>query len=101
MRIDFKSLKHLTVETLSGTLLGHIFDIEMEVESHLVTTYKVKASLLRGREYLISRTQVVKITGEKMIVDDAVVEDMAQALSQEKEGGINPEPVVMSDRVVT
>ena len=72
MRIDFKTLKRLSVETVSGTVLGHVHEIEIEIEGHLIAQYKVKSSFLGQSNYLVSRTQVISIDNKKMIVDDDV-----------------------------
>lgn len=72
MRVDFKQLKQLTVETLSGEKLGHVHDLVLEIDGQLVAQYQVKSSLLSTKEHLVSRDQVVRFEEKRMIVDDTV-----------------------------
>lgn len=72
MRIDLKTLKRLSVETVSEVVLGRVVDLEIDIESQAVARYKVRSSLLGGSVYLVSHNQVVDITATKMVVDDAV-----------------------------
>ncbi len=72
MRIDFKQLKQLSVETLSGEKLGHVNDIILDIDGQLVAQYHVKSSILSTKEYLVSRDQVVRFEEKRMIVDDTV-----------------------------
>lgn len=82
MRIDQKMLKHLDVETVSGEMLGHIYDFVMEIEGQIIVQYKVKPSLISRMDYLVSRDQIVKFTSYKVIVDDAVVPEKKVELSK-------------------
>ncbi|KKW41508.1 MAG: hypothetical protein UY92_C0017G0011 [Candidatus Magasanikbacteria bacterium GW2011_GWA2_56_11] len=93
MRIDLKTLKHLPVETVSGTSLGHIYDFELEVEAQLIAQYRVRSSLLRQTAYLVSRGQVVAITDTKMIVDDAVAKAPAKIVPEKSPPGVEPVPM--------
>jgi len=74
MIINSKMLTGLPVQTRSGLQLGRVADFEVETESHLVATYIVRPGRLTrplARQTLrISRTQVLSITAERMIVDD-------------------------------
>lgn len=74
MLILFKDLKKLPVYTKSGIFLGHITGMELEAESHLVRTYFVRKAFL-GSELAISRTQVLSITSERVIVLDSAVKE--------------------------
>lgn len=70
------SLVRLPVETKSGDYLGRISHVEIDPNSDLIIRYHVKPSWfmrLWARSYIIHKTQVVKITPEKMIVEDNVV----------------------------
>lgn len=73
MRITFKQLKQLLVETKSGKKLGHVCDVVFEIDGQLVAQYEVSPSLLSGKKYLISRDQVMSISAEKMVVSDGVM----------------------------
>ena len=72
MRFSLHQLKHLNVETVSGAMLGHVYEVIFETEGQLVAQYAVKSSLLGKTEYLISRDQVVRFEEKKLIVDDTV-----------------------------
>lgn len=93
MRIDLKTLKHLKVQTVSGHELGHIADFELESEGQTIVQYKVKSSILRASVYLVGRGQVVAITAERMIVDDAVA--TAPVKNAAADGTPGVEPVAM------
>ena len=94
MRLPFKQLKSLPVRTVSGILLGRIQDIVLETEGQLVAQYRVKPSVLMGKEYLVGRDQIVRIDADALIVDDAV---LRTGISPEKKRQTltPPEPVVM------
>ncbi|MDD5039519.1 MAG: PRC-barrel domain-containing protein [Patescibacteria group bacterium] len=70
-------LINLPVVTQSGQQLGRVADFEMDAEEHTVVRYIVKpgtllADLLES-DLVIAREQVVAITADRMIVEDAVV----------------------------
>ncbi|OGH71706.1 MAG: hypothetical protein A2921_02905 [Candidatus Magasanikbacteria bacterium RIFCSPLOWO2_01_FULL_43_20b] len=73
MRITYKQLKKLPVETKSGKYLGRLRDIVFEIDEQIVVQYGVSPSLLSGKKYLISREQVLNISAEKVVVDDSVM----------------------------
>jgi len=83
MRITFSQLKKLKIETKSGQMLGKISDIIFDVEGQSAAQYLVKGSVVSTKKYLISRSQVIKIDEEKMIVDDNV-EEITDGISEEK-----------------
>ncbi len=73
--ITFKGLKNLPVETKSGTRLGRVVDVEIDEGSHAVITYvvqpgRISRPLVRT-PLRINRAQVLSITAERMVVDDA------------------------------
>lgn len=92
MRLDLKQLKHLTVETKSGTQLGHIHDIVLETEGQLIAQYIVISSLLRTKHYIISRSQIVGFTDSKLIVDDGVTPEEKGTRGSDKAVSTNPTP---------
>ncbi len=75
MRMNFKQLKGLDVLTMSGTMLGHVFEIVLEIEGQLVAQYVVRPSVISSKEYLVSRDQIVRFEENRVIVDDNVVAD--------------------------
>ena len=84
MFIHSKDLLKLPVETKSGDFLGKISGLDMDIESHFVRRYYVRAittaNLLHGSLYgelTIASSMVVSITNEKMIVEDGSVYEKA------------------------
>jgi sporulation protein YlmC with PRC-barrel domain len=74
MRTLISKLKRCRVETVSGTYLGKVRDIEMDVESHLIVQYLV--SLWPGQiTHRIHRNQVVRIESAKIVVEDVVLRE--------------------------
>lgn len=96
MRITYKQLKKLPVETKSGKYLGRVCDVVFEIDGQLVAQHEVRPSLLSGKKYLISRDQVLGVSAEKMIVSDGVVE-----VGADEKGGervvVKAEGVVMRE----
>jgi len=76
MQLSWEQLHGLPVQTQSGQKLGAIESIEIDAEAHLVIHYVVKPSIslltLFKKPFLISRSQVVLLNQEKMIVHDSV-----------------------------
>lgn len=75
MRITFKQLKKLSVETLSGALLGLVYDVVIDCDSQTIIQYKVKKNQVIGskQEYLISKDQVARYEEQKLIVYDTAI----------------------------
>ena len=85
MKINFKKLHELPVETESGLLLGNIDDCELDIENHNVVKYLVvhRKLLTKGQELLVSPNQIVSITTEKVIVQDNVeAEQIKQSIKK-------------------
>ncbi len=74
MIIDLQQLKKLPVVTKSGIKLGKISEINFLVETQTIFQYIVRPSFLSGRIFLIKTNQVLEIS-DKILVDDAVVEE--------------------------
>ena len=74
MIINEQTLIRLPVFTRSGEKLGHIIDIEIDVESNQVRKYFVGGRFQKD-VYLIAPAQIVEITQEKIIVEDTVMKD--------------------------
>jgi sporulation protein YlmC with PRC-barrel domain len=79
MYINEQTLIRLPVFTKSGDKLGHIIDIEIDLENHQVRKYFVGALFQKGT-YLIGPSQILKITDEKIIVEDTVMKDPTQSI---------------------
>jgi len=87
MRLNSKQLKKMAVETMSGTKLGKIQEVIMDVENQMVVHYEVKHSGISGENYLINRDQVARFEEKKMVVYDSV-------LKKREKNIIPPIPVV-------
>ncbi len=74
---------HLPVRTESGRVLGLVVDVVIEPDTQAVVAYHVKPSRLLPdivvAPLIIQRTQVVTITPEAMVVDDATVRQPGNA----------------------
>lgn len=82
MVILVSNLKNLPVFTQSGLKLGQMVDFEIDAESQSILRYIVSRGKLVGRfqrPLLIHRQQVISISSEKMIVEDAVIKEMESA----------------------
>ncbi len=68
---------HLPVRTESGRALGLVVDVVIEPDTQSVVAYHVKPSRLLPdivvSPLIINRLQVISISPEAMIVDDAVI----------------------------
>jgi len=74
MRISWEQLKNLPTFTQSGTKLGHVSGLVINVETHEVAQYEIKPGLSFNRKViLIAVSQVISITAEKMIVEDTAI----------------------------
>ncbi|MBI2051114.1 MAG: PRC-barrel domain-containing protein [Parcubacteria group bacterium] len=76
MLIDIKGILGLPVETQSGTHLGKVEAVVVEIETQALYQYQVKPAgishLFDTAGLLIHRDQVISITKEKMVVEDSV-----------------------------
>jgi len=75
MLINFHNLLHIPVYTQSGNKLGKVFDLNIDIESHYVRSYVIKSGMLTQKVYLIKPDQIIEITKEKMVVEDAVIKE--------------------------
>ncbi len=73
MRIPFKQLKKMPVETVSGIKLGKIQEIIMDIENQMVVQYEIKAIGISSEKYLINRDQIARFEAKKVIVYDTVI----------------------------
>ena len=76
MKISWSQLHRLPVVTESGTKLGIIEGVTVDVEAHTVVNYEIKPgkSLLAlfSKPLLVAPSEVVAINAERMIVKDTV-----------------------------
>ncbi|MFH1291742.1 MAG: PRC-barrel domain-containing protein [bacterium] len=96
MLTNLHSLLHLPVITQSGTKLGKVHDLKIDVETHAINSYAVRASIL-GRSYLIKPVQVLEITREKIVVEDAVIRDIEREQIKQKDKSNALAGVAMSE----
>jgi uncharacterized protein YrrD len=68
--MSWEQLKHLPVQTKSGQVLGKVAGIIFDPETHGILQYEVKQGTFRS-VLLISTSQVIGISAERMTVDDA------------------------------
>lgn len=73
MRILWRQLTSLPVETLSGKHLGHIVDVVIDSETLNILQLIVRSSLIRRAKYHIGHDQVVRIESRAVIVADTTV----------------------------
>ena len=75
MLILSKKIIGLRVETVSGNFLGHIKEFVIDNENIFVTTFYIRphgiVKGLVGEDLKISKTQVVSLNENKMVVDDS------------------------------
>lgn len=74
MLVDWSKLKKLPVSTSSGLYLGQVNGFEMDADSHIIRAYFVRKNILEPI-LSISREQVISITTEKLIVEDAFIRE--------------------------
>ncbi|OGY47922.1 MAG: hypothetical protein A3J62_02860 [Candidatus Buchananbacteria bacterium RIFCSPHIGHO2_02_FULL_38_8] len=75
MEITSDNLINLPVYTQSGQYLGRVTSFEIDVDSYAIIYYHVRTGLIKGlwhQELLISQSQVISVSKEKMVVDDNV-----------------------------
>lgn len=85
MQLSSKDLMHIPVRTQSDVFLGYVIGFEMDTLQHLVQNYYVKKGVFTtpflhnvgSADYSIHRSQVLSITPERILVEDAVVKDEA------------------------
>jgi sporulation protein YlmC with PRC-barrel domain len=76
MIINLQKLLHLPVYTEAGESLGKVFDMEINIESHAISCYMVRSNFLSLKYFLVKQSQVKEITEEKMVVYEALVQDI-------------------------
>lgn len=85
MRLTLRQLHNLPVETVNGQPLGRVVDVEMDVGRQEILCYHVSSrKIIPGlfeQKLLIDRKQIVSLTAEKMVVEDAVRGVAAQPIA--------------------
>lgn len=76
MIINWYTLKNLPVYTKSGVKLGKIFDININIEEKNIYQFIVRLNFFSGRTFFIRSTQIIQISSDKIVVDDAVAKDI-------------------------
>lgn len=79
-----KQLIHLPVQTASGQKIGRVQDVELDEQTHEVLHYHVIQGDIvipgfSGTTLLVAPSQVVELTDQRMLVDDALISDPAVA----------------------
>lgn len=93
MLFNFAHLKNLSVFTESGLRLGHISEVEIDIDSQSIIRYLVESGRLISRwqlPLLVHRSQVVSISKEKMVVEDAAAKVLAEV--KKKKMAVEPAP---------
>lgn len=78
MRISTETLLSLRVRTESGTVLGKVHAVVLDIDFNCIVQYDVRPKgimdeLLRRRGVRIAPSQVKSISKEEMVVEDAVL----------------------------
>lgn len=88
MIIPWEKLNNLPVETESGQGIGRVYGLDVETESSLIKNYRVKSKgIIKGflaSELIISRDEVISISEEKMVVNDATITEKSAVAEKVK-----------------
>ena len=84
MLLPIKTIISLPVFTSGGVKLGKVIDANFDIDAHAIFQYIVAAGVVNKKTYLIRPIQVKSITAEKMVVDDAVLAQVAEQTSNNK-----------------
>lgn len=75
MRLTLRELKGLPVVTVLGRPVGRVVDVELDPHTLRVAAFRVRPKTalpgLLGGELIIAERQVVRLTREALVVDDA------------------------------
>lgn len=75
MIISHQKLIHMPVYTQSGVKLGHIYDLEIDVETHHIRKYLIGPRFIGKETYLVTPAQILDITKDKIIVEDTIIKE--------------------------
>lgn len=87
MIILSSDLINLPVYTQSGKHLGRISDFEADIDTHTISCYYVKTGMIKGlwhQQLMITPTQVISVSKEKMVVEDNAAKQPETELEQIK-----------------
>lgn len=85
MILSRKQLLQLPVETRSGQSIGRVVDLEFDAAEQRIWRYHVsQGSVFFKNKLLISPSQVISLSEQKMVVEDGVVK--GTLLSEEQAG---------------
>lgn len=75
MPLTLRELKGRPVVTVSGRPVGRVVDVELDPDTLRVAAFRVRPKTalpgLLGGELIIAERQVVRLTREALVVDDA------------------------------
>jgi len=72
MLMPVKKIMALPVYTQSRQKLGRVIDVNLDIDNQSVFQYVVGRGIVDKDLYLVRPVQVIYITAEEMVVDDAV-----------------------------
>lgn len=103
MRVQvLRDLLKLPVVTESGTALGRVSEVEIEPDSAMVLAYWVSPTFVKGllsnEQYLITPSQVVSITSDKMVVKDGAVKQESTSASVLKKMALPHKPTPLTSK---
>ena len=101
MHISYQQLNDLPVETESGEKLGHIADLEINVDNNEIIKYLIsnKRLMIETKTYLIAPSQIISITNDKVIVEDNVEKEMAKDTFSVKQVVTNKEAPSLNSEI--
>ena len=101
MRLNQKQLNNLPVYTRSGAFLGRIADYILDTQTHQIVQYLVGSSswlkniLSQQAELLVASDQVISLSEEKMVVQDAIIKDRTNE-PVDSQVAAAPDPVALT-----
>ncbi|MBU4421598.1 PRC-barrel domain-containing protein [Candidatus Parcubacteria bacterium] len=88
MILSLKKIIGLKVETKSGRHLGHLRDLDLDTETfEIVKIYVRPSGIVKGLvagDLIISKSNVISISEEKIIVDDLAEKELTENIQGEK-----------------
>lgn len=79
-----RKLIGLPVETASGQPVGRVCDFDLDPRDHRIFRYYVQSGHripgLLHKQLIVSVSQVVRLTEEQMVVDDAIAREPSSAV---------------------
>jgi|SRR3989339_1489981 len=83
MFVNYKKLKKLPVITESGQKLGFVYDMKIDIDSHIIQLYFVRLGILNKQTYLIKPAQILSITENNILVQDGVIKEKIENIGEE------------------